>query len=73
MAVDSRLPALRVGAHMGTATFGMVLTTVESGILIETDIPFTMLPEAVRTAFAATEYAAAPCRRRVDMLTNASL
>lgn len=37
--------------------------------MTETDIPFSMLPEAVRTAFNATEYAAAPWRADdVDML-----
>ena len=37
--------------------------------MTQTDIPFTMLPEAVRTAFAATEYAAAPWSvDDVDML-----
>ena len=30
--------------------------------MTETDIPFTALPEAVRTAFEATEYASAPWR-----------
>lgn len=37
--------------------------------MTETDIPFTALPEAVRTAFEASEYAAAPWRvDDVDML-----
>jgi hypothetical protein len=37
--------------------------------MTETDIPFSMLPEAVRTAFDATEYAAAPWQvDDVDML-----
>ena len=39
--------------------------------MTETDIPFTALPEAVQTAFEASEYASAPWRTDdVDMLEH---
>ena len=66
---DFSLAGTRVGAQHGGSDLSAWFDNGGEWYMTQTDIPFTMLPEAVRTAFAATEYAAAPWSvDDVDML-----
>ena len=69
MVADFSLAGTRVGAQHGGSDLSAWFDNGGEWYMTQTDIPFTMLPEAVRTAFAATEYAAVPWSvDDVDML-----
>lgn len=66
---DFSLTGTRVAAQHGGSDLSAWFDNGGEWYMTQTDIPFSLLPEAVRTAFAATEYAAAPWSvDDVDML-----